>query len=144
MAGLAFISYRREDTGPLAQSLYLQLKGRFGSGQLFMDVNSVPIGNPWPPLAQDKLQKATVVLAVIGPAWLTPSDQYGRRRLDKAEDWVRSNLGLRWLSASRSSHCSSDMGSLLCPMRLFRMNCMGSFASLACGSVPTWRRGLTR
>jgi TIR domain len=92
MAGLAFVSYRREDTGPLAQSLYLELKGRFGSGQLFMDVNSVPVGNPWPSLVQDKLQKATVVLAVIGPAWLTTSDQYGRRRLDKAEDWVRLEL----------------------------------------------------
>jgi len=92
MAGLAFISYRRDDTGPLAQSLYLQLKSRFGSGQLFMDVNSIPVGNPWPPLVQNTLQKATVVLAMIGPAWLTASDQYGRRRLDKAEDWVRLEL----------------------------------------------------
>jgi pterin-4a-carbinolamine dehydratase len=92
MAGLAFISYRREDTGPLAQSLYLQLKSRFGTGQLFMDVNSVPVGSPWPTLVQDKLQKATVVLAVIGPKWLTVSDKYGRRRLDEAEDWVRLEL----------------------------------------------------
>lgn len=92
MAGLAFISYRRKDTGPQAQGLYLQLKSRFGSGQLFMDVNSVPVGSPWPPRVQEKLQKATVILAIIGPDWLTASDEYGRRRLDARKDWVRLEL----------------------------------------------------
>jgi pterin-4a-carbinolamine dehydratase len=92
MASLAFISYRRDDTGPLAQGLYLQLKARFGSGQLFMDVNSVPVGKQWPPRIRDKLQEATVVLAVIGPTWLSVSDKWGRRRLDKANDWVRLEL----------------------------------------------------
>ena len=92
MAGLAFISLPPKDPGPQAQGLYLQLKGRFGSGQLFMDVNSVLVGSPWPSGVQEKLQKATVVLAIIGPAWLTVSDQYGRRRLDSPEDWVRLEL----------------------------------------------------
>jgi len=92
MASLAFISYRRADAGPLAQGLYLQLKARFGSGQLFMDVNSVPVGKPWPPRIRSQLQKATVVLAVIGPTWLTASDESGRRRLDKVNDWVRLEL----------------------------------------------------
>ena len=92
MARLAFISYRRDDTSAVAQGLYLQLKARFGSGQLFMDVNSVPAGTRWPPRIQDKLREATVVLAVIGPAWLTASDQWGRRRLDKVNDWVRLEL----------------------------------------------------
>ncbi len=57
MPGLAFISYRREDTGLVAQGLYLQLKGRFGPGQLFMDVNSVPTGSQWPERVKDKLVK---------------------------------------------------------------------------------------
>jgi pterin-4a-carbinolamine dehydratase len=92
MPGLAFISYRRDDTGSEAQGLYLQLKGRFGSGQLFMDVNSVPVGSPWPQRVKDKLLKATVVLAMIGPGWLTASDQYGRRRLDFPDDWVHLEL----------------------------------------------------
>jgi hypothetical protein len=92
MPGLAFISYRRDDTGSEAQGLYLQLKGRFGSGQLFMDVNSVPVGSPWPRRVKDKLLKATVVRAMIGPGWLTASDQYGRRRLDFPDDWVHLEL----------------------------------------------------
>ena len=73
MPGLAVISYRRDDTGSEAQGLYLQLKGRFGSGQLFMEVNSVPVGSPWPRRVKDKLLKATVVLAMIGPGWLAAS-----------------------------------------------------------------------
>ena len=92
MPALAFISYRRDDTGLEAQGLYLQLKGRFGSGQLFMDVNSVPVGSPWPQRVKDKLLKAAVVLAMIGPGWLTASDQYGRRRLDFPDDWVHLEL----------------------------------------------------
>jgi hypothetical protein len=55
MARLAFISYRRNDTSAVAQGLYLQLKARFGSGQLFMDVNSVPVGKRWPRRIRDKL-----------------------------------------------------------------------------------------
>jgi hypothetical protein len=44
MTGLAFISYRRDDTREIAQALYLQLKQDFGAGQLFMDVNPIRAG----------------------------------------------------------------------------------------------------
>ena len=64
MTGLAFISYRRDDSAQISQGLYFQLKARFGSGQLFMDVNSVMVGQPWPARIQTRLQKASVVLAV--------------------------------------------------------------------------------
>src|SRR5215813_4338981 len=92
MAGLAFLSYRRDDTGALAQGLYLQLKARFGSGQLYMDVNSIPSGSQWPTRIQAALRRASVVLALIGPKWLKVSDRYGRRRLDAEQDWVRLEL----------------------------------------------------
>lgn len=92
MTGLAFISYRREDSGQIAQGLYLQLKARFGSGQLFMDVNSVPVAQPWPQRIRSRLQKASVVVAVIGHGWLIAADQFGRRRLDSPTDWVREEL----------------------------------------------------
>jgi pterin-4a-carbinolamine dehydratase len=92
MAGLAFLSYRREDTSALAEVLYLQLKSRFGSGQLFMDVNSIATGSEWPARIRASVEKASVVLALIGPQWLRTSDQYGRRRLDLEQDWVRREL----------------------------------------------------
>ena len=94
MTGLAFISYRRDDSAQISQGLYFQLKARFGSGQLFMDVNSVMVGQPWPARIQTRLQKASVVLAVIGPGWLTAADKFGRRKLDAPTDWVREELSV--------------------------------------------------
>ena len=41
---------------------------------------------------QAGLNRATVVLAIIGPRWLTSDDAYGRRRLDNRSDWVRLEL----------------------------------------------------
>ena len=94
MTGLAFINYRRDDSAQISQGLYFQLKARFGSGQLFMDVNSVMVGQPWPARIQTRLQKASVVLAVIGPGWLTAADKFGRRKLDAPTDWVREELSV--------------------------------------------------
>src|SRR4249919_2952657 len=92
VSGLAFISYRRSDVGPLAQVLYLQLRSRFGSGQLFMDVNSIQAGSRWPARIKSQLDRASVMLALMGSDWLTASDEFGRRRLDDPADWVRLEL----------------------------------------------------
>ena len=92
MAGLAFISYRRDDTSQVAQALYLQLKETFGAGQLFMDAHSIRVGEAWPDRIRQRLGKADVVLALMGPSWLFAADQYGRRRIDNPADWVRNEI----------------------------------------------------
>lgn len=92
MPGLAFISYRRDDTKEIAQALFLQLKQDFGSGQLFMDYNSIRAGEAWPDRVREQLDDATVILALIGPGWLTAHDKYGRRRIDDPTDWVRNEI----------------------------------------------------
>lgn len=38
------------------------------------------------------MNQATVVLALIGSSWLRSADEYGRRRLDISDDWVRNEL----------------------------------------------------
>lgn len=38
------------------------------------------------------LDRAQVLLALIGRDWLTAHDQAGRRRLDLKTDWVRAEL----------------------------------------------------
>lgn len=92
MTGLAFISYRRDDTREIAQALYLQLKQDFGAGQLFMDVNSIRAGEAWPDRVRQRLAGASVLLALIGPGWLRATDKYGRRRIDDKTDWVRNEI----------------------------------------------------
>ncbi|MFL6248569.1 MAG: 4a-hydroxytetrahydrobiopterin dehydratase [Thermoanaerobaculia bacterium] len=92
MGGLTFISYRRDDTSQIAQALYLQLKERFSSGQLFMDANSIRAGVAWPQRIKREIKRATVMLALMGPGWLRVADQYGQRRIDDPTDWVRNEL----------------------------------------------------
>ena len=92
MSGLAFINYRRDDTSQIAQALYMQLKEVFGAGQLFMDVNSIRVSEPWPERIQHKLDRATVVLALMGPGWLTVKNKDGTLRIDDESDWVRNEL----------------------------------------------------
>jgi len=92
MAGLAFINYRRDDTSQIAQALYMQLKETFGAGQLFMDVNSIRLGQKWPAHIARKLDEATVVLALMGPGWPTVRNKDGKRRIEDRSDWVRKEL----------------------------------------------------
>ena len=93
MLGKAFLSYRRSDAEWVAQSLYVQLRSRFGPGQLFMDVNSIEPGSRWPDRLRDELASSTIVVALVGPGWLQAADEFGRRRLDDPDDWVRCELG---------------------------------------------------
>jgi pterin-4a-carbinolamine dehydratase len=89
---LAFISYRRLDAPLAAQGLYVQLRARVGPGRVFMDVSSTVAGDTWPERIQQALERATIVLAVVGPDWLRAADVFGRRRLDLPGDWVRTEL----------------------------------------------------
>ena len=92
MSKLAFISYRRDDTSQIAQALYLQLKEAFGPGQIFMDVHSIRTGESWPTRLNQTLGDAAVLLLLMGPGWLFARDQYGRRRIDDDDDWVRNEI----------------------------------------------------
>lgn len=87
-----FISYRRADAKDAVRALYFHLRVRFGIKQVFMDVSSLASGDVWPERLKRALDVATVALVVIGPNWLKAADQYGRRRIDAAQDWVRLEI----------------------------------------------------
>ena len=105
MAKRIFISYRREDSTHAVHAISAQLGARFGPSQVFMDVRSIAPGDSWPQRIQDALTSSTVVLAVIGPKWLMSHDQYGRRRLDLKNDWVRQELALAIKEKLPSGSC---------------------------------------
>jgi pterin-4a-carbinolamine dehydratase len=92
MPKLTFISYRRTDAPQAARGLHAQLRSRFGPSRVFMDVSVITPGSLWPDRIRRSLSNASIVLAVIGPTWLNAADQYGRRRLDTATDWVRMEI----------------------------------------------------
>lgn len=84
-----FLSYRREDAGPYARSLQLQLGQRMPDVPVFMDLDSIEPGLDFAEAIEDALKSCAVLVALIGRQWLTLTDEEGARRLDNPDDYVR-------------------------------------------------------
>jgi hypothetical protein len=87
-----FISYRRQETAPYARLLREELSRRLGSQQVFMDVDSIEVGVDFTEAIQRAVDACQVLLALIGPQWLTATDAEGQRRLDNPDDSVRLEI----------------------------------------------------
>src|SRR6267154_4326512 len=92
MIGKVFISYRRDDSAGSAGRVHDRLEREFGSGLLFMDVDSISLGVNFVKILRDEVAKCDVLLAVIGPNWLNATDEDGHRRLDNPRDFVRIEI----------------------------------------------------
>jgi hypothetical protein len=88
-----FISYRGEDSQSYGALLYNELERRFGEDHVFLDAESIPAGADFSKELLGRVRSARVVLAVIGPCWLTATDPAtGQRRIDDPDDWIRREL----------------------------------------------------
>jgi hypothetical protein len=87
-----FLSYRREDSAAWAGRLHDSLAARFGERNIFQDVVAVEPGEDFADRIDRAMTEADAALAVIGPNWLTVTDDSGTRRLDEPGDYVRSEL----------------------------------------------------
>jgi hypothetical protein len=87
--GGIFISYRRQETSHLAGRLYDRLADRFGEGQVFIDVDTIEPGVDFAEEIFRAVAACNVLLAIIGPTWLTAADERGCRRLNDPDDIVR-------------------------------------------------------
>jgi tetratricopeptide (TPR) repeat protein len=87
-----FVSYRRKDAGGHAGRLVAYLTQHYGRNSVFHDVQSIEGGEPFPAALERALNQSDVMLAVIGPDWLTATDAAGHRRLDDPDDWVRREI----------------------------------------------------
>ena len=91
MAGI-FISYRRDDASGHAGRLFDRLAARFGRDHVFMDVTDIAPGEDFSHVIETSVGSADVLLAVIGPLWLSVSDAGGARRIDAPSDMVRQEI----------------------------------------------------
>jgi TIR domain len=89
--GRIFISYRRQETAYPAGWLFDRLTERFGGG-VFKDVDSIQLGDDFVEVITGAVGSCDVLLALIGPRWLTIADERGRRRLDDPDDFVRLEI----------------------------------------------------
>src|SRR5947207_13552718 len=85
------ISYRREDSLPVAGRLYDRLQQEFGKGRVFMDFDSIPYGVDFRDHIKQMIDDAQVLIALIGPAWAGKGEGLSRR-IDDPADFIRLEI----------------------------------------------------
>jgi hypothetical protein len=83
-----FISYRREDTGTYAQWLRTHLGESLPGTPVFMDLDAMVPGVDFTEAIESAVRSCAVLIAVIGPRWLTSADDDGHRMVDNPDDYV--------------------------------------------------------
>ena len=85
-----FISYRRAQDAWAARDIRADLAARFGNASVFLDTQSINLGEPWPERLAAATRWCSVMLVLVGPSWL--QDPNGVRRIDDPSDWVRLEI----------------------------------------------------
>ena len=89
-----FLSYRRADAAASAGRLFTSLSRYAGAEHIFRDVVCIEAGEDFEVAIRDALEKAAVVLIVIGQRWLDLRAPDGNRRIDDPLDPVRREIEL--------------------------------------------------
>lgn len=87
-----FINYRRQDSEGYVGRLFDHLTRHFEAKDVFMDVDSIPPGADFLTVLENAVAACDVFISVIGPQWVTISDDTGARRLDHWNDFVRVEI----------------------------------------------------
>jgi hypothetical protein len=87
-----FVSYRRQDSQSAAGRLADSLREHLPKAAVFRDVETIEPGMDFVDAINAALESCEVLLAVIGPRWISVQDEAGRRRLDDPGDYTRLEL----------------------------------------------------
>jgi len=87
-----FVSYRRGDSEGQARALNFELVKLIGKDSVFMDVDSIALGQDFRQILRQRLESCDLMLALIGPGWLDAKDTAGNLRLESATDLVRQEI----------------------------------------------------
>jgi hypothetical protein len=90
--GGIFISYRGQDSGTTAALIDRELTAWFGRDLVFLAGRSISVGVDFVDELLRQLRACSVLLALIGPCWLSSTDEAGQRRIDNSADWVRREI----------------------------------------------------
>jgi hypothetical protein len=87
-----FINYRSIDNPWGAAGIHEWLSQRLDH-QIFRDCVSLGAGTHYPSAIRAELERSDLLIAVIGPRWLTATNpRTGKRLIDSEDDWVRREL----------------------------------------------------
>ena len=91
MAGI-FICYRREDAAGWAGRLHADLQAGLPGVNIFRDIDDIPPGVKYSAYIANAVGSCDVLIALIGPQWLTAGTNAGARRLDDSDDFIRLEI----------------------------------------------------
>jgi hypothetical protein len=91
MGSKVFISYRRSESKYLAGHVYDLLAEKISAGEIFFDVDAVPIGVDFRMHISKSVSQSAVMLVIIGDSWLKRRRPF---RLRPPEDYVHSEIEL--------------------------------------------------
>lgn len=91
---LIFISYRGSDQNWATELIYARMTEAFGADAVFKAGNALRPGEEFPQILRRAAASCPVMLACIGPGWLTATAPDGSRRLDSPDDWVREEIAI--------------------------------------------------
>jgi hypothetical protein len=83
-----FISYRRDDSQYVTDSVYEHMVRHFGKDNVFLDVGSIPFGLDFRRFLDDQIAKHDVILVIIGSDWA----RIMQERADQQNDFVRIEI----------------------------------------------------
>jgi hypothetical protein len=86
-----FISYRRADSRSEARSIYERMVRSYGVRKVFMDVEGIERGASFTKVLKQELERAKVLVAIIGPHWAGDGGDASTRLFDGA-DFVRTEI----------------------------------------------------
>ena len=92
ITGGVFLSYRRDDSHDITDRIYDWLIRARGRRNIFKDVDAIPLGRNFHQVIRDAVGRCDILLAVIGPGWLTAAKVPGMRRIDDPDDFVRMEI----------------------------------------------------
>lgn len=84
---MIFISYRRGEDAGFAGRLFDRLLPTFRGQRLFMDVDSIPLGQDFVSVLEARVAECDVMLVLIGRGWLATTN-----RLENPDDFVRVEI----------------------------------------------------
>jgi hypothetical protein len=116
-----FINYRRTDTGWPAEHLKDKLGAAFGKDRVFLDARDIDAGDDFNSEIESQLQRAAALIVLIDKNWLLGQDEFGRRRLDNEDDWVRKEIRTAPKTMPAKSSRYSSMALVFRTRMLFRM-----------------------
>jgi hypothetical protein len=87
-----FLNFRTGDQDMAASFLHRALAGWFGADEVFFSSHSIPAGADFPAELVRHAQQCQVLLALIGPHWLTMAGPDGQPLLAHPGDWVRREI----------------------------------------------------